>query len=103
MPAWAQNEALVEPLAGILAASDARRFTGPLFRAAARHPDPIVRRHAALAMGRISNPAALSILLRLSSDPDTIVQRDALFSIGLLAVPEGARKIIAEAQEAAQH
>ena len=88
MPAWAQNEALVEPLAGILAASDARRFTGPLFRAAARHPDPIVRRHAALAMGRISNPAALSILLRLSSDPDTIVQRDALFAIGLLAVPE---------------
>ena len=87
-PARAQNEALVEPLAGILAASDARRFTGPLFRAAARHPDPIVRRHAALSMGRIGNPAAISILLRLSSDPDTVVQRDALFAIGLLAVPE---------------
>ena len=84
----AQDEAIVESLAGILAASDARRYTGPLFRAAARHPDPIVRRHAALAMGRIGNAAAITILLRLTSDPDTVVQRDALFALGVLARPQ---------------
>jgi len=74
-------------LAGILAACDTRRFTGPLFRAAARHPDPIVRRHAALAMGRIGSPAAAPILLRLMSDPDSTVQRDAVFAVGQLATP----------------
>ncbi len=84
----AQDEAIVESVAGLLAASDARRFSGPLFRAAARHPDAIVRRQAVLAMGRIGNPAAISTLLRLASDPDTIVQRDALFAIGLLGLPD---------------
>lgn len=39
-------------------------------------------------MGRIGNPAAISTLLRLASDPDTIVQRDALFAIGLLGLPD---------------
>lgn len=87
-PARAQDEAIVESLAGILAACDARRFTGPLFRAAARHPEPIVRHHAALAMGRIGNPSATSILLRMMSDPDSIVQRHAVFAIGLIAPPE---------------
>ena len=87
-PAAAQEEAIVESLAGILAACDARRFTGPLFRAAARHPEPIVRHHAALAMGRIGNPSATPILLRMTSDPDSVVQRYAVFAIGLLAPPE---------------
>lgn len=84
-PLRAQDEAVIEALAGILAAYDTRRFTGPLFRAAARHPDPIVRSHAALAMGRIGNPAAARILLRLMSDPDSTVQRDAVFAVGQLA------------------
>ncbi len=83
-PLRAQDEAVVESLAGILAASDTRRFTGPLFRAASRHPDPIVRSHAALAMGRIGNQAASPILLRLMSDPDSIVRRDAVFAVGQL-------------------
>ncbi len=83
-PLRAQDEAVVESLAGILAASDTRRFTGPLFRAASRHPDPIVRSHAALAMGRIGNQGATPILLRLMSDPDSIVRRDAIFAVGQL-------------------
>ncbi len=83
-PLRAQDEAVVESLAGILAASDTRRFTGPLFRAASRHPDPIVRSHAALAMGRIGNQGASPILLRLMSDPDSIVRRDAVFAVGQL-------------------
>ncbi len=83
-PLRAQDEAVVESLAGILAASDTRRFTGPLFRAASRHPDPIVRSHAALAMGRIGNQAAVPVLLRLMSDPDSIVRRDAVFAVGQL-------------------
>ncbi len=83
----------MESLAGILAACDTRRFTGPLFRAAARHPDPIVRRHAALAMGRIGNPAAAPILLRLMSDPDSMVQRDAVFAVGQLAAPTALERL----------
>ncbi len=86
-PLRAQDEAVVESLAGILAAADTRRFTAPLFRAASRHPSPIVRSHAALAMGRIGNQGATRILLRLMSDPDSIVRRDAVFAVGQLGSP----------------
>ncbi len=85
--ARAQDETIVAPLASILAAEDARRFDGPLFRAAARHPSPIVRRHAALAMGRIGSRAAVPILLEIISDHDTIVRQDAVFAVGLLRDP----------------
>lgn len=74
----------METLAAVLAAEDTRRFDGPLLRAATRHPSPIVRRHAALAIGRIQDAAGLDPLLEIISDPDTLVQRAALFSLGLL-------------------
>ncbi len=85
--AAAQDEAAVEPLAGILAAEDARRFDGPLFRAASRHPSPVVRRHAALAMGRIGSAAAVPILLEIIAHHDSVVREDALFALGLLRDP----------------
>lgn len=91
--ARAQDEAIIEPVAGVLAAEDARRFDAPLFGAAARHPSPIVRRHAALAMGRIGNPAAFQPLLELTSDPDPAVRRDAVFALGLLGDGRALRRL----------
>ncbi len=78
---------MVDALAGILAAEDARRYDAPLLQSAAHHPDPIVRRRAALALGRIGDPAATSTLLELLTDPDSTVQQDAAFALGLLRDP----------------
>lgn len=86
-PLAAQEEALVEPLAGVLAAEDARRFNRPLLQAAARHDSPIVRARTALALGRIGARDALDILNELSFDPDSSVQREALFALGLIGDP----------------
>jgi len=68
----------------VLAAEDARNFDRPALRTAARNVDPIVRRHAALAIGRIGNTLGLPTLLELLADPDTTVQADAAFALGLL-------------------
>lgn len=78
---------MVEVLAGILAAEDERRFDAPLLSTAARHPQAIVRRHAALALGRIGDPGATPVLLELLTDRDTTVQQDAAFALGLLRDP----------------
>ena len=83
--AWAQDEAVVDALAGVLAVEDARRYDGAVLERAARHPEPTVRRHAALAMGRIGDSRAVPTLLQLVSDADTAVQQDAAFALGLLA------------------
>jgi cyclophilin family peptidyl-prolyl cis-trans isomerase/HEAT repeat protein len=83
--AHAQDEAIVDVLAGVLAAEDARRHDRLLFQEAARHQEPIVRRHAALAMGRIGDPDAAPALIELLSDPDSAVLEEAAFALGLLA------------------
>src|SRR5258706_12120810 len=70
--AQAQNqEASIEALANVLSIEDARNYDGPLLRTAARHADPIVRRHAALAIGRIGSSIGLPVLIELLSDPDS--------------------------------
>jgi cyclophilin family peptidyl-prolyl cis-trans isomerase/HEAT repeat protein len=79
-----QQEVVVEALAHILAAEDARTWDANLMRTAAADPEPIVRRHAALAMGRIGNRGALPILLELLVDRDSLVQADAAFALGLV-------------------
>jgi cyclophilin family peptidyl-prolyl cis-trans isomerase/HEAT repeat protein len=85
--AVAQDEAIVDALANVLAAEDARRFDAPLFRAAIRYPSPVVRRQAALAIGRIGNPGGIEFLMRLISDPDSGVQVAAIFALGLVGQP----------------
>ena len=77
----------MDALAYVLAAEDARRWDGDLFQSASNHTDPVVRRHAALALGRIRDPAGVPILLELLTDPDSVVQQDAAFALGLIADP----------------
>ncbi len=50
-------------LARLLAAADTRVYDTALFREALRHPDPFVRRQAALAAGRIGDPQAVDQLV----------------------------------------
>ncbi len=79
-----QDEALVGQLARLLAAADARAFDAALFRETLHHPDAVVRRQAALAIGRIGDPAGTDLLVEALADSGAAVQAAAAFGLGLL-------------------
>ncbi len=84
VPLAAQDEAVVEALASILAAEDARDFQPALFRRQLVAAEPLVRRTAAMAVGRIGDHEGTALLLPLLADPDSTVQPVAMFALGLL-------------------
>jgi len=104
VPLAAQGESRVADLAQLLALEDRREFDAAALRRAARHPDALVRAQAAVAIGRIADPAGGPVLIDLLSDPDTAVRAEAAFAIGLLhdtlAVEELARRLDAFPQVA---
>jgi cyclophilin family peptidyl-prolyl cis-trans isomerase/HEAT repeat protein len=83
-PAPAQDEALVTELARLLAISDARSFDAVVLREALQHTEPGVRRQAALAAGRIGDPAAVDLLVPALADTSMPVRAAAAFALGLL-------------------
>lgn len=80
----AQEQSVVEQLAPVLAAEDAREWQADLFGRALVAPDSLVRRIGALAAGRIGDHRATPIVVRLLSDPDSTVRVAAAFALGLL-------------------
>ena len=80
----AQQEAIVEQLAPLLAAEDARDFQPDLYRRALVSPDSLVRRVAAVGAGRIGDLRATPLLFPLLADPDSTVRVAAAFGLGLL-------------------
>src|SRR5207245_844322 len=68
---------LLRALAGVAA----------LLRDALGHARPAVRRQAALAAGRIGDPAAVDLLVAALRDSDRTVQAAAAFALGLLKDP----------------
>lgn len=88
-----QDEAIAEALAGVLAASDARNYDGPLFRTASRNPDRVVRTQVALALGRIGQRSATPLLLDMLADRDSAVAATAAFALGLLKDPAALAKL----------
>jgi cyclophilin family peptidyl-prolyl cis-trans isomerase/HEAT repeat protein len=80
----AQDEAVIDQIASVLSVEDARRFDLGSLSAVARAAEPIVRRRAALALGRIGDPRGIPLLLELLADPDSTVQANAAFALGLL-------------------
>jgi cyclophilin family peptidyl-prolyl cis-trans isomerase/HEAT repeat protein len=83
--ARAQEEAVVEQLAPVLAAEDSRDFQPQLFERALVAPDSVVRRVAAMAAGRIGDFRATPLLLRVLDQPDSTVRVAAAFALGLLS------------------
>src|SRR5919106_6487460 len=93
-PAPAQQEAVVEQLAPVLAAEDSRSFQPARFRSALVAPDSVVRRLAAMAAGRIGDPRATPLLVPLLSDPDSTVRVAAAFAMGLIRDTAGAQPLM---------
>jgi cyclophilin family peptidyl-prolyl cis-trans isomerase/HEAT repeat protein len=97
----AQDEAVVDELAAVLATEDARRFDSDLLAAAARAQEPIVRRRVALTLGRLRDERGVPLLLELLVDPDSTVRRDAAFALGLTGAEAAVGPLQQEAQAAA--
>ena len=93
-PVRAQQEAVVEQLAPVIAAEDSRNFQPGIFRSALVAPDSLVRRLAALAAGRIGDPRATPLIVPLLSDQDSTVRVAAAFALGLLRDTAGARPLM---------
>jgi len=83
-PLSAQDPALVEVVAPLLQAEDARDWRPERFRAGLESPEALVRRTAALAVGRVGDLRGTALLLPLLQDPDSSVQPIAAFALGLL-------------------
>jgi cyclophilin family peptidyl-prolyl cis-trans isomerase/HEAT repeat protein len=90
----AQQQAVVEQLATLLAAEDARDFQAELFRSALVAPDSLVRRTAAMSAGRIGDLRATPLVLPLLGDPDSTVRVAAAFALGLLRDTAAARPLM---------
>ncbi len=82
--AEAQEQAVVEQIAPVLAAEDARQWQQDLFQRSLLAPDSVVQRVAALAAGRIGDWRATPLLLRALDQPDSTVRVAAAFALGLL-------------------
>jgi cyclophilin family peptidyl-prolyl cis-trans isomerase/HEAT repeat protein len=80
----AQESAMVEVLAPVLAAEDARAWRPEAFRAALGSADSLVRQTGAMAVGRVGDPRGVPLLLPLLIDPDTTVRVAAVFALGLI-------------------
>lgn len=100
-PLRGQTEAIVEALAPVLASEDARRFDGGLLSRSALSPDPVVRRVAAMSIGRLGDPRGLTLLEPLLADPDTSVQGAAVFAVGLMRDPSGVPLLISRLRDPA--
>src|SRR2546428_12670119 len=94
-PAQQRDEVLVAELARLLAAADARAFAPALLRGALGHPQPTVRRQAALAAGRIGDPGAVDLLVAALRDSDRAVQAAAAFALGMLKDPRAVEPLAA--------
>jgi cyclophilin family peptidyl-prolyl cis-trans isomerase/HEAT repeat protein len=90
----AQQQAVVEQLATLLAAEDARDYRPELFRSALVAPDSLVRRTAAMSAGRIGDLQATPLVLPLLGDPDSTVRVAAAFALGLLRDTAAARPLM---------
>ncbi len=78
------DERQVAHIATLLSFEDRRTFAPDTFAFLARDPSPEVRGRTALAAGRIGDPAALPVLLRMLGDADDRVRADAAFALGEL-------------------
>jgi len=83
-PVSAQEAAVIEILAPVLAAEDARAWRPADLRKALVYPDSFVRQTAARSVGRIGDPRGVPLLVPLLVDPDTTVRVAAVFALGIL-------------------
>ena len=93
-----RDQGIVDALARLLAAADTRMYDTTLFRTTLDHPDPFVRRQAALAAGRSGDAQAVDPLVAALGDSAPAVQAAAAFALGLLKSPRAVAPLLALAR-----
>jgi HEAT repeat protein/cyclophilin family peptidyl-prolyl cis-trans isomerase len=73
----------IEAFARLLAIEDARLVGAPELERLLHDPDRGIRRRAALAAGRVADPALVPALVELLNDQEVEVRRMAAFALGL--------------------
>ena len=82
-------------LGRLLEMEDARSTGDGELARLVRHPEPGIRRRAALAAGRIGDPALVPGLLDLMNDQEVEVRQMAAFALGLLGDAAAVERLIA--------
>lgn len=82
--AQAQDGALVEAIAPLLQAEDARQWAPAVLEAATLSPEPLVRRTAAISIGRIGDLRGTALLVPMLQDRDSTIHASVAFALGLL-------------------
>jgi cyclophilin family peptidyl-prolyl cis-trans isomerase/HEAT repeat protein len=80
-------------------AEDARQWDGRLFQRGLEHSDPLVRKKAALAVGRLRDPRGTPLLVSHLNDPDSTVLTEIMFALGVLQDTAAVGPIIARFEE----
>lgn len=99
-PLAAQDPGLVEALAPIVMTGDRRVYDEDLLGRATLYPDPLVRRTAAMTIGRIGDVRGTALIVPLLKDRDRAVVADAFFALGLLRDTAAVEPIIARLRDA---
>lgn len=99
-PAEPPRRARIETLARILALEDARSAGAGELERLLRDPDAGLRRRAALASGRLADPALVPGLVALMNDQEVEVRRMAAFALGLAGDPAAVDRLLAALADA---
>jgi cyclophilin family peptidyl-prolyl cis-trans isomerase/HEAT repeat protein len=83
-PLQAQDAAIVEAIAPLLQAEDAREWNPGTLEAATLSAEPLVRRTAAMSIGRIGDWRGTATLVPMLQDRDSTIHPTVAFALGLL-------------------
>jgi cyclophilin family peptidyl-prolyl cis-trans isomerase/HEAT repeat protein len=90
----AQEPANLNDLARLLSIEDRRAFDLAALRAASQHPDSVVRRRAAMTLGRLADRNGLPLLYQLLEDRDSLVRIEAAFAVGEVGDSASVRELV---------
>jgi cyclophilin family peptidyl-prolyl cis-trans isomerase/HEAT repeat protein len=99
-PAPVSTLSRVEKMTRVLALEDQRSLGGSELERLLRDPDAGVRRRAALAAGRIGDPAVAPTLVELMNDQEQQVRQMAAFALGLVGDSVAVERLIASLKDA---
>lgn len=84
VPLRAQDAAVVEAIAPLLQAEDAREWNAGVLEAATLSAESLVRRTAAMSIGRIGDWRGTAALVPMLQDRDSTIHPTVAFALGLL-------------------
>ncbi len=83
-PLLAQDAAVVEAVAPLIQAEDARQWAPGVLETATFSPELLVRRTAAMSIGRIGDLRGTALLIPMLQDRDSTLHPTVAFALGLL-------------------